>query len=232
MLTTQTIPRTLVLTGGIERAEEIVGKVSTAPMFMGEQALTSKVTSFEGQNTLAYKVPEGMRGLSVQVPHEAWIAAGLVQPGDRVDVLAITVLMRTDPLTGEEEPNITAAVIAQDVEVLAVSQALIKSVPNLDAKKDAAAASSTETPATDATPAAAEDPSTNVQPLESTDTYEKAISLTLAVPPETAAGIAIIDAMKDDAAQYRVMPRQKGDTGLLSGTITWTLEDIISSKKR
>ena len=60
------------------RTEELVGKVTTAPAVVGEQVLAAKVTTYEGQAGLAYKIPEGMRALSLQVPHEAWIAAGLV----------------------------------------------------------------------------------------------------------------------------------------------------------
>ncbi|MCE7928491.1 MAG: Flp pilus assembly protein CpaB, partial [Chloroflexi bacterium CFX7] len=70
MLTTRTLPKSLVLAGGAAKAEDLVGKVATTPLFAGEQVLLAKVTSFEGQNTVAYKVPDGMRAISVQVPHE------------------------------------------------------------------------------------------------------------------------------------------------------------------
>jgi len=228
MLTTRTFPKGLILPGGATKAEDLVGKVATTPLFEGEQALTAKMTSFDGQNTLAYKVPDGMRAISVQVPHEAWIAAGLVQPGDRVDVLAVLTLMSTDPLTGQEKPNTTAAVIAQDVEVLAVSQTLVKVVPNLDAKK--AADASGGTLATDTTATSAVVPTGD--PLKAADTYEKAISVTLALPPDLASGVALVDAMKDDVAQYRLMPRQKGDATKLSGATAWTLDDVLAAAKR
>ncbi len=230
MLTTKTLPKSLVLPGGATRAEDLVGKVATAPMFEGEQALNAKATTFGGQNTLAYKIPDGMRAVSVQVPHEAWIAAGLIQPGDRVDVLAITTLMKTDPLTGEEKPNTNATIFAQDVEVLAMAQSLVKVVPNLDAKK------ATDTTA-GATPAAGVSPTTSEavigsDPLKDAATYEKAISVTLAVPPDLAAGIALIDQMKKDVAAWRLLPRQKGDSSKLTGTTTWTLDDVMSPKKK
>ncbi len=231
MLTTRTLPRSLVLAGGSASADNLVGKVATTPLFAGEQVLLAKVTSFDGQNAIAYKVPDGMRAISIQVPHEAWIAAGLIQPGDRVDVLAILTLTEVDPLTGEEKPKITGAVIAEDVEILAMSQVLVKTIPNLDAKKPAADATAGDTGAATGTPGASA-PVASGDPLKDADTYEKAISVTLALPPELAAGMAIVDAIKDDVAQYRLMPRQKGDGSKLSGATSWSLDDVLAGLKK
>lgn len=231
MLTTRTLPKGLVLEGGAANAEELVGKVATTPLFAGEQVLMVKVTSFSGQNTIAYKVPDGMRAISIQVPHEAWIAAGLIQPGDRVDVLAILTLTEVDPLTGEEKPKITGAVIAEDVEILAMSQVLVKTVPNLDAKNSAGGAEAGATGQAVGAPATSA-PVSSGDPLKDAETYEKAISVTLALPPELAAGMAIVDAIKDDVAQYRLMPRQKGDNSKLSGASSWSLDDVLAGLKK
>jgi hypothetical protein len=67
---------------------------------------------------------------------------------------------------------------------------------------------------------------------DKTSTYEKAISITLALPPDLAAKVALVDAMKDDVGQYRILPRQKGDARPLSGTVTWSYDDIFPSKKK
>lgn len=225
MLEPRSLPVTTLLNGHIlgKDSSSIVGKVATAPIFQGEQVLTAKVTTYEGQNTIAWKVPEGMRALSLQVPHEAWIAAGLPQPGDRVDVLAITTLTRTDPLTGQERPDVVAGYMAQDVEVLAVSQSLVKTIPNLDARTKAGNGT-----ADSAAPLAV----SSVNQDDKGATYEKSISITLALMPDLAAKIALVDAMKDDVGQYRILPRQKGDTQPLSGTILWTYDDIFPAKKK
>ncbi|OAI43553.1 hypothetical protein AYO38_10625 [bacterium SCGC AG-212-C10] len=229
MLTTRPLPAGVLLPGHVAKREDIEGKVATAPMYAGEQVLTAKVTTFEGQTTLAFKVPEGMRGLSLQVPHEAWMGAGLVQPGDRVDVLGVTTLSKVDPLTGEEKPLILAGIIAQDVEVLAVSQSIVKTIPNTDARK-AATASASATPgaegSTAATPAAGGAVAQDAT-KEGAGSYETAISITLALPPDLAAKVAIIDAMKDDIGQYRILPRQKGDSQPVQGAVSWDLEDVF-----
>jgi pilus assembly protein CpaB len=218
MLTSRSLPRSMVLAGAMSDRTELVGKVATAPLFQGEQVLQPKVTTYEGQNTLAFKVPDGLRAVSVMVPHEAWITGGLIQPGDRIDFLAITTLMQSDPLTGEERLKAGAGIIAENVEVLAVSQSLVKSVPNLDMKnREAAEGGSTEMGAG----------GFSGDPTKDATSYEKSISVTLAVTPEQAAYIAVVDAMKDDRAQYRLLVRQKGDASKLTGISSWTLSDIL-----
>lgn len=230
MLTTKTLPPSVLLTGTINNENDIVGKVATAPIFVGEQVITAKVTTYEGQNTLAYKVPAGMRALSVMVSHEAVHNAGLIQPGDRVDILAVTVLAQVDPLTGQERPQVLAGMVAEDIEVLAVSQTLIRTIPNTDAKKASAAASSGTATGEGHTDAAAA-----IAPAKADDevpTFEEAISVTLALTPDLAAKVLIIDAMDDDAAQFRLMARQKGDTVKVSGAATWTLDDVFQQVRR
>ncbi|MEO6398698.1 MAG: Flp pilus assembly protein CpaB [Tepidiformaceae bacterium] len=226
MLGLKSYPTGALLVGHIQSKDlsTLVGKVATAPLFEGEQVIEAKVSTYEGQNSLTWKVPDGMRALTLQVPHEAWIAAGLPQPGDRVDVLAITTLVRSDPLTGQERPDVVSGYMAQDVEVLAVAQSLVKTVPNLDAKK--ATAGGTVAPGGSSVGA----PSS--KPGETADTYEKSISITLALPPDLAAKVALVDAMKDDLGQYRILPRQKGDSTPITGTTTWSYDDIFPAKKK
>jgi Flp pilus assembly protein CpaB len=145
------------------------------------------------------------------VPHEGWIAGGLPQPGDRIDVLGITVLTTTDPLTGQEKPDLLAGYIAQDVQVLAIAQTLVKTVPKVNADGTAAEGSDSQ-----------------VVIGEDGTTYETAISLTLALPPDLVAKVALIDAMEDDMGQYRIVVRQKGDADPISGKTTFSYQDIFA----
>lgn len=236
MLGTATMPKTALIPGYVAAADakSLEGKVATTPIFPGEQVLTSKVTTFEGQNSLAWKVPEGMRAVSLQVPHQAWITAGLPQPGDHIDVLGISTLSHTDPLTGEEVPDTVTAYVAQDVQILAIAQTLVKSVPNVDAKKagDGSAAATPATGASATTPAAKSSAPAAVAAGEDGVSYETAISITLALPPDLAAKVALLDAMKDDVAQYRILVRQKGDAVPISGTLIWDFNDVFPTKKK
>lgn len=227
MVRTASVPAAALLDGRVTDVESVVGKVATAPLYAGEQVIDAKVTTYAGQDSLAYKVPDNMRALSLEVSHEAWINAGLVQPGDRVDVLGITTLEKVDPLTGEVQPQTVSGFIAQDVEVLAVSQSLTKFVPNLDQKAADSTAAGADGAATGDDAATAD--TSRVQPEDGDDsTYETSISVTLALPPDLAAKVSIVDAMKDDLAQWRIVARQKGDDSPVDGQVTWTFEDIFT----
>lgn len=222
MVSVKPVSTTALLDGHYTDVEDVIGKVTTTKLYAGEQVVPGKVTTFNEQNTLAFKVPDGRRALALEVPHEAWDTGGLAQPGDRVDVMGITTLVSVDPLTGQEKLDVVGGIIAQDVPVLAVSQNIVKVVPNLDER-----ASGSDDPAGETS----SDPSANFRPLDDASTYEEAISVTLAVTPEEAAKIAIIDAMKDDQGQYRIMVRQQGDPEVLDGQVTWTLDDVFELAK-
>lgn len=221
MLATRTMPGAALLSGRIADVGDVEGKVATASMVAGEQVVIEKITAFEDQTTLAFKVPEGMRALSLTVPHEAWIVAGLPQPGDRVDILGITTLMKVDPLTGEEKPDVVAGLVAQDIEVLAVSQTVVKkfSRPTSAASTDPAAVTAD---GSDLEPISA------VEPDPDAGTYESAMSITLALTPDLAAKVAIIDAMDDGTGQFRLLARQKGDQEAVTGQQTWSLDEIFA----
>jgi Flp pilus assembly protein CpaB len=219
----QSLPKSAVLEGRVLKAEDVVGKVATAPLYRGQQVVDRQFTTFEGQNTLAYKVPPGMRAVSIHVPNESWMVGGLPQPGDHIDFLAITTLTRADPLTGQERPDVVAGIVAQDVEILAVSQKVVKTIPKLDSKTDSTANGS-------AAPAAKTD--SGAKPLDDGATYEKAISITLALPADLAAKVSIVDAMKPEVGQYRLILRRQGDSDPLTGTTTWSFEDLFPSKKK
>ncbi len=215
MLTTKTVPMAALIEGHSTKTEDFVGKVATQTMFAGEQVLTLKVTGFQGDAGLAYQVPEGKRALGLTVPHEAWIIGGLPQPGDRVDVVGITSLRKVDPLTGQEKLELISGIIAQDVEVLAMGQTLVKGIPTTDGTTVTAATSGTA-PATD---------------KKDDDSRQGAISVSLALTPEQSAKLAMIDALQDEEGQWRIIARRKGETDTVTGQLTWTMDDIFTFKK-
>jgi pilus assembly protein CpaB len=225
MVSVQSVPRAALIDGHIIDSTNVVGKIATAPLFKGQQIVDRQFTTFEGQNTLTYKVPEGMRAVSLQVPSEAWITGGLPQPGDHIDFLAVTALTRIDALTGQERPDVVAGIIASNVEILAVAQTTVKSIP----KVDKPAASASATPGASATAAAPAASAGDAKPLDDGTTYEKAISVTLALPPDLAAKVSLVDAMKDDVGQYRLLLRRQGDTTDVSPKI-YTYDDIFPAK--
>lgn len=229
MLQVETIPGAALLDGRFNTITGVEGQIASSPIYPREQVTANKITPLAGEQTLAFKVPKGLRALSLQVPHQAWITGGLPQPGDRIDVIAISTLVKIDPLTGEERPDLAGAYLAQDVEVLAVAQTLIKSVtPVKDTKNPTTGGSATNPAATPASGTQVE--TTGPVAADSGETFAEAISITLALTPDLAAKVAMLDAVKDDAAQYRIVVRQKGDTDPVSGKTQWSWEDLFPER--
>ncbi|MDQ3808916.1 MAG: Flp pilus assembly protein CpaB, partial [Chloroflexota bacterium] len=102
-------------------AEDVVGKVTRAPMTVDEQVLTSKVFLQRAESGLAFMVPEGMRAISVGFS-EMIGSGGMVAPGDHVDVIG--VFERPASSNAREQPAPIATIVLQDVSVLAVAQRL------------------------------------------------------------------------------------------------------------
>lgn len=110
--------------GVIGTMEDAVGRVSTVALRKGvlfENSLAPK-GSLAG---LQGMIPEGMRAFTVRTPNVASGLAGLVQPGDRVDVL-LTV---DDDHEAEDSGGAAVVTLLRDIEVLAVDQVLDGSAP-------------------------------------------------------------------------------------------------------
>ena len=223
-ITVEPVAANALLPGHLVSTKDVVGKIATAPMFTGEQVIPEKVTTFVGQTTLAYKV----RAVSIQVPQESWIVGGLPQPGDFVDFLAITTLTKTDALTGNQTPDVQAGLIAQNVQVLAIAQTMVDTVPNVDAATTPAAGGTAAATAQGAAATASPVANGAVKQGAKDATFVKAVSVTLALPIDVAARVELVDAMKKEVGQWRLLLRQKGDTSIVTGTTKWTYDDLFA----
>lgn len=87
MLETREIPRAFIQPGALRSIDEADGQLAVAPIAAGEQVLANKIT--RGGVALALAVPPGKRAVSVGVDAAGGVA-GLLQPGDLVDVIAST----------------------------------------------------------------------------------------------------------------------------------------------
>lgn len=126
MVSVKPIPTDLVIPKVFKKSEEVVGKVASINILSGEQIVSDRVvaTSEAGQvleaAALAETVPLGketnpcktgncgLRAISLNVS-PATAAAGLIRPGDRVDVIAAF-------------KDGSAVTVVTDVEVLAMDQ--------------------------------------------------------------------------------------------------------------
>jgi Flp pilus assembly protein CpaB len=194
--------------------DEAVGKFTTVALIQGEQILNSRlsdqpVTAKSATDTFAYEVPVGMRAISLTYG-EVIGAGALVQPGDRVDVIGLfAVQMKTLEATPGTAPKMTtvdtvdaATYIVQNVQVLAVAQALS---PDVAGTGDAAPTPTpTPEPTGTATATTAEAGAAVARP--------DAKSVTLAVTPEQALRLMLALESSSDKVNFKLVLRAPGDT--------------------
>ena len=100
----------------------LTGAAARQPLFAGEPVTSAKLVKREGASILAIVLRDGYRAVTMKVD-EAQGLAGLVKPGDRVDVLLThrVAIPADSEIRGER--NISE-VVAHAVRVLAVGQEL------------------------------------------------------------------------------------------------------------
>ncbi|HWJ71501.1 MAG TPA: Flp pilus assembly protein CpaB [Sphingobium sp.] len=109
---------------GMAMVTEVVGKVATQDVAKG--AMIPRA-GLDLATKLAIRVPVGMRAISIDTTAEIAVA-GLVQPGDRVDVQA--VYPGTDALSGGRgDGQSRAGTLLQMVQVLAVGDLVVGTRP-------------------------------------------------------------------------------------------------------
>src|ERR1700681_1274526 len=94
--------------------KELVGKYSLITIPAGSVVTRSKI-GLAGANALPARLPIGMRAVSISIDRVKGVA-GLIQPGDRVDVVAVP------PRVGSEVPR--ASAILRGALVLAMGNAV------------------------------------------------------------------------------------------------------------
>jgi pilus assembly protein CpaB len=184
----------------LTRAAQAVGETALVAIPQGEQILAGSVGDDLAKvpETYAKNVPVGMRAVSIESA-EAIGVGGLVQPGDRVDVIAAMELkpvrqtLRLEDALANEQPDgdpfPMAELIVQDVEVLAIGQALDPSAPAAPEKS------------TQAEESAGQPGGPAVRP--------EAASVTLLVNPTQA--LRLLLAVEAEA-NFRLLLRAPGDT--------------------
>lgn len=106
-------PKSLVPDGAVRELVDIEGKKTKGRLFPGEPILMPKLVDKNDLNVESDNIPQGMRVVSVKVTVDS-SAAGLLKPGDRVDVL---VYLRR----GTGIPVTTTRTIMKNVSVFAVN---------------------------------------------------------------------------------------------------------------
>ncbi len=99
----------------VRSAAQISGQVSLVDLPVGQPIKFSQV---QAPTQLSYRVPEGMRAVTVAIDPVAGVA-GFLKPGDRVDVIA----------TFEVGKVMITRTILQNVELLAIGTTAVSTIP-------------------------------------------------------------------------------------------------------
>ena len=115
-----------VHTLAVNDINEVVGKVSTSVIIQGEQVLSSKlITPGEGNGTLAYKIEEGMRAITVAVSNTTGLS-NMIIPDNRVDIIGLYTVKVEVPGEEEEKTIDYVTMLLENVRVLAVDALMTK----------------------------------------------------------------------------------------------------------
>jgi len=116
------------LAGALRTSEEAAGTVARFPIGVGEQITPLKVAG-EGRGVgLAAVVPDGKRAMAIAASAVV-TAGGMLQPGDRVDVISVIEVILDESSPGKRIGTAVSTVVVEDAEVLAVGQRLVELVP-------------------------------------------------------------------------------------------------------
>ena len=107
-------PKSKIPQGAVTKLEDTENKRCRVKMFAGEPIVAPKLMGLNEAPGAAPQIPKGFRVVAVQVDGVS-STGGLIQPGDRVDVM---VYMARNPATGISQTN--TRTILQDIKVFAV----------------------------------------------------------------------------------------------------------------
>lgn len=115
MVTLKSIPTESIYPEAITSVDKIIGGVSKVEIVKGEQILSSRVVIDAQKATLAYKVPENMRAISMPISEVSGVG-GYINVGDKIDILATYEKEEVNPVS-------TTYTQLQNIEVAAVGNA-------------------------------------------------------------------------------------------------------------
>jgi len=109
-------PKDKVPSGAVRELDKLVGRRPRTKIYQGEPILDMKLVAADGRDDPAQQVPAGFRIVSIRVDaHNG--GAGLLRPGDRVDV---QIYAKKDPRSGITR-TVTKTIL-KEVRVFAVGQ--------------------------------------------------------------------------------------------------------------
>ena len=113
MVELRRIPKDQAPEGLLLSVEEVVSRAADFPFLKGEYIVEAKLFPKGSGAGLAAMVPPGMRAFTIQTPSFSSTLAGLIRPGDRVDVLLTME-------HGRDQGGSSTTTLLQQIELLAV----------------------------------------------------------------------------------------------------------------
>jgi pilus assembly protein CpaB len=115
MLATKDYPKELVPEGAILDKEGVLDRTVAVPVVKDEPILEAKLASKNGGRGAASLIPEGMRACTITANVSSAVA-GLLLPGNRVDVLCSMTSTQANDGTG----GATTTTLLENVEIFAI----------------------------------------------------------------------------------------------------------------
>jgi len=121
------VPLEYIQPGAVTSFEQVMGQIASGPIAAEEQILSSKLLPPGNVGkTLSEITPEGKRAITVTVDNISNIA-GLLKPGDYVDIFALIALPKRSISQAKEELDPRLISLFQGVQVLAMGNDLFAS---------------------------------------------------------------------------------------------------------
>ena len=128
MVRLKAIPKSAVISDPFLTLKPVIGTQTRYPLQANEQLAVGRLLAGVEAKTLSVQIPKGLRGFTVAVSVNN-SPAGLLAPGDFVDVLVSAELMRlgsstgtlSGTLSGDDNPK-AALTLLQNVQVLSVQR--------------------------------------------------------------------------------------------------------------
>lgn len=117
------VPERQVLPQSVTSLDRIQGMVAIADIFQGEPITITKLAFPRGSSGLADVTPVGRRAITIAVDNLAALA-GMVKPGDYVDVIVL-IAVPVQMSDGSKMTDNRVIPLFQNVEVLAVGQSTV-----------------------------------------------------------------------------------------------------------
>lgn len=130
MLQVKKIPAEYIHPQAVRKIDDAVAAITLAPLVPGQQIMSKQLAqASDVKNGLAFMIPTGRRAVTVPVDEVSGVA-GLIKPGDRVDVAATVSI--PDAAGQKEIPY--SMLVLQDIQVLAVGRTLDEKSGSAEAK--------------------------------------------------------------------------------------------------